>query len=50
VKIDISADEAEAVRTALEHFKAYLKSQQREEAKYLRLEDLFRKLAGSERR
>jgi len=28
---------------------AYLKSQQWEEAKFLRLEDLVRKLAGSER-
>jgi hypothetical protein len=50
VKIDITADEAEAIRAALEHYNAYLQSQKREEAKYLRLEDLFRKLAGSERR
>ena len=50
VKIDINADEAEAIQAALEHYNAYLRSQKREEAKYLRLEDLFRKLAGSERR
>jgi hypothetical protein len=38
------------IRTALEQYNADLRSQQREEAKYLRLEDLFRKLVGSERR
>ena len=46
----ITADEAEAIRVALEQYNAYLRSQQREEAKDLRLEDLFRKLTGSERR
>jgi hypothetical protein len=50
VKIDINEDEAEAIRAALEHYNAYLLSQKREEAKYLRLEELFRKLARSEKR
>jgi len=50
VKIDINAEEAEAIRAALEHYNAYLRSQKREESQYLRLEALFLKLAGSERR
>ena len=50
MKIDITPEEAEAIRVALEHLNAYLYSQQREEAQFRRLEGLFRKLAGSERR
>jgi hypothetical protein len=50
VKIDITVDEAEAIRAALEHYNAYLYSQKRESETYRQLEKLFGKLAGSERR
>jgi hypothetical protein len=47
VKIDITSEEAEAIHEALAHYNAYLHSQQREEANFRRLEELFRKLARS---
>ena len=50
MKIDISADEAEALRAALEHYNAYLYSQKRETEIHRKLEKLFSKLAGSEPR
>jgi hypothetical protein len=50
VKIDITIDEAEAIRIALERYNAYLYSQKRETEIYRQLEKLFAKLAASERR
>ena len=42
VKIDITREEAEAVRAALEHYNTYFYSQRRE----LEMEKLFGRLAG----
>ena len=47
MKIDLSPEEAEAIRRALEHYNAYLHSQQRETEIHRKLEQLFKKLAGS---
>ena len=47
MKIDITPEEVEAIHAALEHYTAYLHSQQREESQFRRLEELFRKLARS---
>lgn len=48
MKVDLTPDECEAIQQALEHFSAYLYSQNRDDSKWRRLEELFRKLARSE--
>lgn len=49
MKIEITAEEAEAIRAALEHYNAYLYAQKQEMEIHRRLEKLFSKIAGSER-
>jgi hypothetical protein len=50
MKIDIKPDEAEAIRAALETLTPTCTVSIARKPNFRRLEDLFRKLAGSERR
>jgi hypothetical protein len=47
MKIELSPEEAKAIRRALEHYNAYLYSQKRETEIHRKLEQLFTKLANS---